>query len=123
LSIAALDATSLAIEASFLAGWPAASRLAASYQAEPGRVRPRLHVRQLELDRLVVAKVVTERRAVGDVAQALGDAPGCEAGSQRGDRHPSLVQGRQELGIAAAALAEQVVGGNPAGVEGQFSGV
>ena len=44
-------------------------------------------------------------------ADALVHAALSQAGGQRGDRHPALVQDPQELGVAPAAPAEQVSAG------------
>src|SRR6266568_8475328 len=86
-------------------------------------MRARLHVGDLEPDTLVMAEPVTECGPLPDVANALVDAARGQAGRQCRDRNPPLVQGPQELGVAAALLAEQVRGRNPAGREGQLPGV
>jgi len=69
---------------------------------EPGRPGARLHVGNLELDRLEVTEVVPERRSLLHVPQALVDAALSQAGRQRGDGDPALIEDLQELRVTAA---------------------
>src|SRR5580700_11571550 len=90
---------------------------------QPGGVGPRLHVGDGELDRLVLVKTVAERLALAGVPDALVHAALGQAGGQRGDRHPARIEDLQELGVAPAALAEQVLRGDAAVREGQLARV
>ena len=84
---------------------------------------PRLHVGHGELDRLVLADGAAERLALPGVPDALVHAALRQPGGQRRDRYPALGQDPQELGVAAAPLAEQVLRGDPAAGKGQLTGV
>ena len=64
-----------------------------------------------------------ERLALPGVPDALVHAALGQPGGQRRDRHPALVQDLQELGVAPAALAEQVLGRHPAAGEGELAGI
>jgi hypothetical protein len=64
-----------------------------------------------------------ERDPLVRVPGALVHAALGEAGRERGDRHPALVEDAQELGVAPAALAEQVRGGDAAVGERELAGV
>src|SRR5581483_1241048 len=76
-----------------------------------------------ELDGLVVPDRVAERLPFLRVPQRLVHAALGQPGGQRGDRDAALVEYRQELGVAAAALADEVLRGYPHVVEGQLAGV
>ena len=54
-----------------------------------------------------------ERLALVGVVDRLVHAALRQPGGQRGDRDPALVEDRQELRVAAAALPHQVAGGHP----------
>src|SRR5215469_7014927 len=90
---------------------------------QPGSRRPGLHVGDLELDGLVVAKMMAERGPLPGVPQALVYAALREAGGERGDRDPAFVENLQELRVAASLRAEQIRGGNPAVAQRKLSGV
>src|SRR5690606_17884548 len=83
----------------------------------------RLHVGDLELDRLVRADRVAEGLAFARVPQALVDTALREPDAERGDRDPALVEDPQELRVTAATLTEQVLLGHPAVVERQLVSV
>src|SRR5580700_560619 len=90
---------------------------------QPGRVRPGRHVGDGELDGLVLLQPAAERLALPGVGDAFVHATLRQPGGQRRDRHPALVQDLQELGVAPAALTEQVLGRDAAAAEGQLPGV
>ena len=70
-----------------------------------------------------VADRLAERVPLLGVAQRLVDAALGQPGGQRGDRHPALVEGLQELGEAPAALRRAGCRRHPDVVEGQLVGV
>ena len=86
-------------------------------------MRPRLHVRQLELKHLVLPDLVPENLSLGHVREALVYAALGQADRQSGDRDPPLVEDLQELGVTSPLLAEQVVEGYPAIRERQLARV
>ena len=105
-TMAASEATSLAMAASFLNGRPATKRVAASYQASRAVVSPGLHVGQFELEGLVFADFVPRHLPPAHIGQALVDAPLGQADRQCRYGDPALVQDLQELGIAATLLTQ-----------------
>ncbi len=64
-----------------------------------------------------MTEVVAERRPLPHVAQALVEAALGQAGRERGDRDPALVENPQELGVTPARLPEHVADGHPAVTE------
>ena len=78
-----------------------------------GRVRPSLHPGDLELDRLEPPDRLTERRPIARVLHTLVHASLRRPGRQCGDGDASLVEDLQEVRVASAAFAEQVLLGNP----------
>ena len=65
----------------------------------------------------------TEGLPLRPVAERLVDAALGETHGDGGDADPSLVEHLEELGIAAALGAEEVLGGDPAVREGDLVGV
>ena len=98
----------MASAASFLNGSPAHQPRGRVAPADAGHVRPHLHVRDLELDRLVRADRAAERVPLLGVLHRLVHTALRQARGQRGDGDPALVQDPQELRVAAALLAQQV---------------
>src|SRR5579872_1928187 len=82
-----------------------------------------LHVRDGELDSLMLGDRPAERDALLRIAHALVDAALSQPSRQRGYRYPSFIERLQELRIAAAALAQQVLLGHAARIEEQLVGV
>src|SRR5581483_10194767 len=80
-------------------------------------------VGHLELERLVRADRSAERLALARVADALLETAPREPGRERGDRDPPVVEGLEELGVAAPSLAEQVRLRHPASRERDLAGV
>ena len=81
---------------------------------------PRLHVRQLELKRLVLPDLVPGDFSLCHVREALVDAALSQAHRQRRYCHPALVEDLEALGVTSAFFAEQVVEGDTAIREGQL---
>ena len=73
-------------------------------------VHARLHPGEHELDVLVRRERLAEHGALLRVVDRLLEASLRRAGRERGDRDAALVEDVQEVGEAAAALAEQVGG-------------
>ena len=82
-----------------------------------------LHVGDLELHHLVGADRLAERLPLVRVPQRLVHAALRQPDAEGGDGDAALVQDREELRVAPAALAEQVLGGDPAVGEGELTGV
>src|SRR6476469_9549443 len=87
---------------------------------EAGGVRAGLHVRDLELDRLGVADRVPAGLPLVRVPHTLVHATLCQPDGDGRDRDPALVQDGQELGVAPATLAEQVLHRDSTVRKGQF---
>ena len=68
-----------------------------------------LHARDLETDRLELRDRLPEGLSVPRVGDGIVDAALRRSHRHRGDRDASLVEDRQEVRVAAAALAEQVL--------------
>ena len=113
----------MAIAASRLNGSPASHPRGGVVVGEPRDVRAHLHVGDAERHRLVAADRRAERLAFLRVAHRLVDAGLREADGERADRDAALVEGGQELRVAAAALAEHVGRRHPAVLEDELAGV
>ena len=82
-----------------------------------------LEVGDLEGDALLAPDRAAEGLPLAGVLDAQVEAGLDAADRQRGDRDPAVVEGGEELRVAAAPLAEQVGLGHPAVLEGQRVGV
>ena len=82
-----------------------------------------LEVGDLEGHALLAADRAAEGLAIAGVRHRHVEAGLDAADRERGDRDPAVVEGGEELGVAAAALAEQVAGGDARTLEGQRVGV
>jgi hypothetical protein len=121
--MAASELTSLAMAASFLKGTAFRQQGRGVVVGEARHVGPGLHVRQLELEHLILADLVAERLPLVDVAQALVDATLGQPHREGGDGDPPFVENAEELGVAPPHLAQQVRFGHPAIAKRQLSGV
>src|SRR5262249_49741626 len=84
---------------------------------QPGDVGTALHVRYRERDGLVLLEPAAEGLALLGIPYALVHAALGQAGGQRGDRHPALIQDLEELRVAAASFAQEICRRNPASGE------
>src|SRR5690606_21032207 len=82
-----------------------------------------LEVGDLERDALLAPDRTTEGLPLAGVLDAQLEAGLDEAECEGRDRDPAVVEDREELRVAPATLAEQVVGGHPDSRERQRMGV
>jgi hypothetical protein len=80
-------------------------------------VQHHLEVGDLERDTLLAADRAPERLPLPGVLQAEVEAGLDAADGERRDRDPPVVERGEELGVAAAALPEEVALGDPRALE------